>query len=334
MNPPHFHLLILPLVSLPPAIAFSVWIILGFICLIISVSLIINEIKIEINPLRLGILILALSACSGMSTTLVTGQMSFFLFLLITYAWIKARNGKWLHAAVFIGIAISVKSFLLVFMPYFIIRRQANAACLALVVAVMAFIVGAIIFGLDSYASWLNIMSKVDWAWAAMNGSILGFLSRILSQSPYFVPLVEEQWLIYPTWVALAASVGIVTIIVIAKDYNNYCIDRGFALILIAALLMSPLGWIYYLWIVLGPSICLIHSWYTKKDVTQRSEMKILRNSLVIVSSMGALIPLPVLLLFQPSPVATLTFGSIYFWVFLSFWMALSVDYSIQAVKK
>jgi hypothetical protein len=61
--------------------------------------------------------------------------------------------------------------------------------------------------------------------------------------------------------------------------------------------------------------------------------MRHIRNSLLSIACLGLFLPLPAVSLFQPSPVATLTIGSIYFWAFMAFWMALISDYIIQALR-
>ena len=63
------------------------------------------------------------------------------------------------------------------------------------------------------------------------------------------------------TWWPLAAgAVGIVTFAVIARDRSGHATDRAFGLLLVAAQLMSPLGWIYYQWLPAGPIAATIRS--------------------------------------------------------------------------
>ena len=193
MNPPHFHLLITPFSYLSPVMAFSSWIVAGFICILISMSIILKEIDYEITPISLSVVLMSTLAFSGTYTTLVTGQISFFLFLFVTLAWLSARRGKWIFAAIFVGICISVKSFFLILVPFLMVRRQSRSALLALLCAVTIFIAGIFIFGLKPYIAWFEAMASMDWAWASMNGSILGMLTRILSPSPHYLHFMSAH---------------------------------------------------------------------------------------------------------------------------------------------
>lgn len=130
--------------------------------------------------------------------------------------------------------------------------------------------------------------------------------------------------------VGTVALIGLLTITIVAKDHAPHYIDRGFALLLLAALLLSPLGWIYYLWIVVGPLVVLIHYWYNEESETKRSTLMRIRNSILFISCFGVFLPLPVVVLHQPSLAATVTYGSSYFWTFLFLWLALIADWFIQ----
>src|SRR5262245_28505683 len=47
MNPPHFHLVMLPLAELPPGVALSVWSVINLLALILSLRLISRELGIS-----------------------------------------------------------------------------------------------------------------------------------------------------------------------------------------------------------------------------------------------------------------------------------------------
>jgi hypothetical protein len=117
LNPPHFHLLLLPLAVLPQDIALLLWCLLGGLCLYLSIRLILGEIGLELTPGRRQWVVLGLLAFVGMGTALVTGHMSFPLMLLMTLAWRHARRGNWALAGAWIGLGSSIKPFLLIFFP-------------------------------------------------------------------------------------------------------------------------------------------------------------------------------------------------------------------------
>ena len=115
-------------------------------------------------------------------------------------------------------------------------------------------------FGWDAHRSWIAGLSAVSWEWVAMNASVLGFLKRVLAPSLYYEPLLEAPGLIAPVWLLLSGAIGVVTLAVAAADSGERAVDRAFALLLLAALLVSPLGWTYYWWLALGPMVAVVAS--------------------------------------------------------------------------
>jgi hypothetical protein len=99
--------------------------------------------------------------------------------------------------------------------------------------------------------------------------------------------------------------------------------------LIIGAQLVSPLGWIYYIWLILGPMTALIRSWFLKNRMEiERVSHRILlaRNGLIIVASVGMIWPYPYTLLFQPNGISTIIIGSIYFWTYIAIWCGLAAD--------
>ena len=141
--------------------------------------------------------------------------------------------------------------------------------------------------------------------------------------------ITEIPVLVYPLWVAAAGVFGSLTLFLSVSDHSSNSIDRSFCLLIIGALLVSPLGWIYYTWLILGPMTALIRSWFLNKRMEkERVSHKILsaRNGLIIVASIGMIWPYPYTLSFQPNGIATITVGSIYFWTYIAIWCGLAAD--------
>jgi hypothetical protein len=332
LNPPHFHLLMLPFVFFPLKIAFLTWLTISFISLFIAFFLIFKEFKIKLKPTPLTFIItlLLVTAFSGMSSTLVTGQISFLLFLIVTLAWLNARKEKWFSAAFFLGVCISIKSFFIVFIPFLILRRKFKALSFLLTVITFFFLIGLAIFGIPSYKAWILASSKMDWAWVPMNGALLSILTRAFSHTILYDPIIDLPWLILPFWIGINLVIGTITAWIIIKDKSFLNIDRSFAFLLTTMLLISPLGWIYYSWVLFGPSIGLIYNFFKKNKQLYNPNHILLLKLLFILSCLWALIPLPAFRLFQPNPLATITLGSSYFWMFMTIWITLLVDYLIQ----
>lgn len=329
LNPPHFHFLLLPLAWLSPAWALSLWTVMNLVAFAGSLLLVAKELKIRLPPWAGALLILAFLGFSGTGFLILTGQMTFLLLPWLTLAWIKARQGHWTQAGIYLGIAMSLKLFLLLFLAYFLIRGQVRSAAVACGVMSFCYFTGMMVFGLESYQSWLSTLQTVDWPALATNASFLGFLSRTFSESPQFAPVLVLS-AVRPIWLLGIGLIALITLWVIKHDRSPFAVDRAFALILISALLISPLGWIYYLFLPLGPCTALIVSWRRSMPEIQsghRSPWKWAQFIAIGVSLPGLFLPYQLSDLWQPNPMATLWLANCYFWTLLSLWIVLLVDW-------
>jgi glycosyl transferase family 87 len=330
LNPPHFHLILLPLAPLPARWALVVWVLASLLCLALSLRLIARESGITLTPWRLRLALLALLGFAGMGAVAVTGQVSFVLLLPVTLAWIRARRGNWVEAGLYLGLAMSIKPFLALFLPYLVLRRRFVALATTVGVGSAAFLVGLGVFGWEAHRSWIKGLSAVSWEWVAMNASVLGYLRRVLAPSAYYVPALDAPGLIGPLWLILSGAIGIVSLAVAATDVGERAVDRAFGLLLLAALLISPLGWTYYWWFALGPMVAVVASWWGQDSRPERQPASIAerwRRALLLAAVPGLIWPLPATIAFQPSAWATAFPGSAYFWATLALWAALIADW-------
>ena len=94
LNPPHFHLILLPLAPLPGRWALIVWGMVSLVCLGLSLRLIARESGVVLTPWRCRLAALALLGFAGLGAVAVTGQVSFILLLPMTLAWMRASSGS------------------------------------------------------------------------------------------------------------------------------------------------------------------------------------------------------------------------------------------------
>ncbi len=329
LNPPHFHLILLPLAPLPGRWALLVWGLVSLGCLGLSLRLIVREVGLALTPWRWRLGALALLSFAGLGAVAVTGQVSFVLLLPMTLAWISMRKRSWAEAGVYLGLAMSVKPFLAIFLPYLVLRRRFDALGAALNAAAGAFLLGFGVFGWEAHRSWIAGLSAVTWEWVAMNASLLGFLKRVLAPSAYYTPLLDASGLIRPVWLLLSAAIAVVSFTATATDAGERGVDRSFAVLLLAALLISPLGWTYYWWLALGPMVALVAAWNSLAAAAPLSAAARWRGALLVVAVPGLIWPLPATVAFQPNAWATVLTGSAYFWATLALWAALIADWRL-----
>ena len=332
LNPPHFHLPLLPLGYLSPEVALAIWGSLNLIALIASLRLIGKELDLNPTTWQGRFLFLAFLAFSGTGSFFLTGQLSFLLLYPITLAWIYARHAQWTKTGLSLGLACAIKPFLLIFAPYFLIKKHYSALLNLFLIFAIAYIAGLCTFGPHIYWQWIAKIQLVDWSWASMNASIHGWLSRTLSENPTFAPSWHLPQFITPLWIACSGILGIVLFAILHLDQSPQSVDRAFALLLLGAILISPLGWIYYLFFPLGPLTGMVHKAWSdkKKNKTPRFPVyERTRNILMVLAGAGLIFPLQFAYFFQPNWWATLTIGSMYFWSTLAVWTALLLDWHI-----
>jgi len=320
LNPPHFHLIVLPFAFVPPDLAAMLWTVVSLMALTISIVLIGRELSVAWTPLTVLGVVFCTLAFSGTQAFFLTGQSTMLLMLAMTACWIAARRGHWTSAGVWLGVCLSVKPFLMVFIPYLIATRRFRAAVVSLATAAGAFAIGLLAFGAGNFVSWYRALAQsADWTWAEMNASILGFFRRVFDVQPMAPPVIARPDLV-KYWIVAAGLVGAVTFLVCVSDRSVRAVDRAFAVLIVAALLMSPLGWIYYMPLAAGPIAAVVLARERRRAPNSWSALA------AAIAIVGFLWPHPLLGVLQPNRWATLLFTSMYFWGTLAAWTWLVID--------
>jgi hypothetical protein len=263
LNSPPSLLLFLPLSFLSDRAAFAVWTAISVIGFLVSARLIARELALDGSEARrhddwLAMAVAAALATSqGVATSLVLGQTTGLLMLLMTAAWIADRHGYELKTGSLLGVAIVLKPFLGVFLVYALWRRSRSMIVGLLVGGSITGVVGFLLGGIGGYLSWVHALGQVTWVPHRLNGSLLALFSRTLSDTAWMFHatrfLNAPEW-IRPVWLTCACLVVMVTAVTVVRDVS---VDRRWAVICLASLLVSPLGWGYYVPIVAGPIIAV-----------------------------------------------------------------------------
>jgi hypothetical protein len=331
LNPPHSHLLYIPLAVMPSSLALAAWFAVSGLCLYGSIQIIVSELGIELTPRRLWWLVIGLLSFSAMGIALVTAHISFPMTLVVTLAWRDARHGRWGKAGCWLGLVLSIKPFLLIFVPYLVLKCcWRGLAALGLTIAA-AFLLGLVVFGVESHHSWLRMLSRADsWAWLPLNASLYGMISRLFIQNPMFTSIATlDPGVVRTAWLVLGIPAGIVALLRTLADPIREGADRAFAILLVSAVLLSPLGWIYYFWLPMGPVAAIAYGWGAERTRRAGGASGLIGSpsgNLFLVSMAGMACPTFLVTSFQPSALATLLVGCIPFWSLLFIWLALILD--------
>jgi len=314
LNLPHLHLGLLGFAWLSPGWALAIWCAGSAFALGDATRRTWRATRLRLPWLGALALPVYVLGWAPTAATVLTGQVGVLLMWPVALAWLASRRGSWRSAGAWIGLAASVKPFLLLALPYFAVRRRWDALGYTLLVLITTFVVGATVFGLDEYRRWIWQLPDIRWGGHYMNASLLGVTDRWLGRGTYYKVVLRA-----PDWVIPAGLLGscLVCVVTFARvrpsSQGAATADREWSSWLLASLLMSPLGWVYYLWIALLPVTLVVAE---ARPWSRRSP----RDGLLIVGLGSLLWSGSMSTWGQPSAWATITTASMYVWALLSFW--------------
>jgi Glycosyltransferase family 87 len=286
-TPPVFHVLLLPLAHLDPQLGYLIWTAVN-----VAIACIVFHVVLRAVPgawTRRHLIAAWVVNAAGVQMALRLGQVSWMVALLVTCAWIAARSSRPLVAGAWAGVAIAFKPFLLVAVPVFVVRRQWKSVASSVLTIGASCALSVLLFGREPFVDWLGNLRVVPdpvFATHFLNASWVAFVSR--ANGPYLVGII------------LSAA----TIVVMLWRVRTSDEDESWLLLMLAAILASPVGWVYYQPILLGPVVALALG----------GRLKHLRWVAVtcVVPALGKN-------LFQQGPmIVALTLGSVYFWGLLT----------------
>ena len=184
LNPPHFHLALLPVAWLEPETVLVVWLVTGIAALTLSLYAVCRELEVvpTSQAVLLGGLLLISSAAFG--SILTTGQLTLHLLPFVTWAWIAARRRRWTQLGIALGVAISIKSFMLILLPWAAVRGKTRTVLTSIGVAGAAFASGVVVFGVDAWRGWLAAVDAIDWYGFPLDASLRGLRRPHLRPDP------------------------------------------------------------------------------------------------------------------------------------------------------
>ncbi len=316
LNPPFQAVAMAPLGLLPYPAAFWLWSLLSLAAAVGGALLVERATrKVGGNGGRWLTFVVVLLAYFPTWATLAYGQLSLLLFLLVSAGWLAARRGRDGLAGIVLGLALSLKLFTGLFVLLFLLQRRWRLLLWlggAFVVCTLAALPAG---GLESYRQYRAILGGTDWYAASWNASFAGFFARIFGGSRN-VPLFDSPLLAQLlTAAATAGTVALLVWVVLAQGRVTVAVrfDVGFAATVVAMLLVSPLGWMYYFPLLLIPGAVL---WRLAEDLPSPRRW---RASVVLAWLLSTTPHLLVPSARFNDPVGWFTYAGAYFYALLVF---------------
>ena len=251
LNPPFFTLLSFPLAYLSYPHALLVWTFLSMLAGALSILLIQQKLdprSIHSLPTCLLLLIGFYSFFPSFAN-LQFGQVSLLLLPLLVLAWRAAHDQKSIKSAVFLALATSLKPFIGLFFFYFLIRKEWRALSTFMLTILSCALIAAAFFGGYIYYPYYQACHQIAWAASSWNVSIYGFLLRLIGGPEANTPLLPIHGLFifaYPFLSALLLGILLWFLRPLPSTDPQKKTDLDFSMTLVAMLLLSPLGWLYY----------------------------------------------------------------------------------------
>jgi hypothetical protein len=313
LNLPHTNLFFLPLAFLSVRQGLAVWVIASLVVFGWSTWASLRALRWRlplIGWMALAVYLLAWGPAAAFSLTL---QVSFLLMGPVTASWLASRAGRPAAAGAWLGLAASAKPFLLLVVAYLALRRDARALRAFAIVSLLFVLAGLIVFGPQSYVDWAAQLPRVSWASHYMNASLGGMVERLFGHAHYG-GVGGAAWVRVTLLPIASIVIAVITLrAAVRPPRSPWGEDHAWAVLLLASILLSPLGWVYYLWIALWPVAATIGH--------QRPWRQPAARDLWILPGLGGWLWFRRMAAWgQPSPVATAVFASMYFWALLSLW--------------
>jgi alpha-1,2-mannosyltransferase len=294
LNLPHTHVLFLPLAVLPRDLAAGVWLLVGGACVVATLMLMARECGWRPTLPWMTIFVW------WMPTHLqaVMGQVAWVLMVLVALAWAAGRRDRQIACGGWLGAAIAVKPFLAPMLLWLVWRGATRAVVAACVSAAVIVGLGLAGFGLAPYVEWTHGVSLVSWYGLPYNASLWASAFRLLAGDPAgLASVMHSRSLAYGVAGALCVVAAAVTVAAV-KRLPTF--DDQWNLVLTTSLLVCPLGWVYY-------GALLLPGWRGRWPGW--------------LATACWLVPTPWVFAGQPSPLATMAWGSAASWGLLLIWI-------------
>jgi hypothetical protein len=246
-------------------------------------------------------------------TAFKIGQVTFWVLMLLTCAWLAARHGHERLAGLLLGAGVGLKLFVAVLIIYFGLLRRWRVVAWSLGVVTAGFVALLPIVGLDAYRDFIGVLRSVTWFGNSWNASYSAVITRIFGGSENVpligAPLLGRAIVVFCSAASLAALVHVSwrpggDRLAVAR------FDLGYGLALVMMLLVSPLGWMYYFPLLLIPACS---AWREAGN----GRVPAARKGLVALWILSA-IPTPMMRANQAGgPLRWFTLSSVYFYALL-----------------
>ena len=263
---PAFAVLAIPAGGVPLPVAKRAWYIVSIALLWSLVALSARILPEARRPMWVLAVLTVLAMAKFFAHEIVLGQVNALLAVIVVAAVLALRRGYERTAGVLITLAVVVKPYAIIFLPWLIARRRWASVAAAVASLVGVLLVPALVYGpagdLDLHLQWWRTVSgsTAPNLTNADNVSIAAMFAKWMGAGPLAAAL------------ALGASLAILgAAVFVFLRRRSVPFPEGLeaALLLTAIPLLSPQGW-DYVFVVSTPAIMYLVNYYDRLPRTWR----------------------------------------------------------------
>ncbi|MCS6865950.1 MAG: glycosyltransferase family 87 protein [Gemmataceae bacterium] len=264
-HPPASVMIALPFGHLPYRDAHFLWNVVTFPLFLISIVIILWELKFPLSPWSLLPALSLLLLFHPLYLQLFLGQLNILLVFFITLAWWADRHDRIGWAGVAVGIAAGLKLYPAFLLAYFFCTRRWRGLATGVATFLAVNGLALAVFGIATFRTYIDVVvpSLQKYQTSGWNISITAFWLRIFDPHPAQKIIT---WSTQPEAARLLIWLSrlVITAVVVWVAWRSYSVatrDRAFATAIVGMLLVSPITWSHYFILLLLPAALLWLRW-------------------------------------------------------------------------
>jgi hypothetical protein len=249
-HPPAVTMLTLPFGKLNYRDAHLLWNLLTFPLFLVSLWLIVRELKLPLHIWSPFPAVALLLVCGPVYFQLLLAQLNFPILFLMTLAWVADRHGRLGWAGAALGVAAGLKLYPLFAFSYFFFSGRWKAILTGAIAFLLLNGMALLVFGAHEFETYIRevIPSLMHYQSSWRNTTLNGFWLRLFDPDPQekIVPLIASHTLGKATVMISRLMVVAVVAWVSWRAKTIEGRDRAYAATLVGTILVSPFAWTHY----------------------------------------------------------------------------------------
>lgn len=251
---PAFAVLAIPAGMLPLQAAKAIWFALSSALIVALFALSLELLPERRRPAWLLVTVTLVAMAKFLGHELVLGQVNLLLGVVVVLAVVLLRSGREASAGLLVALAIVIKPYAVIFLPWLLVRRKMVSIVSATIALAGVLVLPVPLYGVGGSTALLR-----EWWWTVSRSTA----PNLLSPDNVSLAAMYAKWLGPGGMASALAAATSVALLLTAAVVIARRRDQEFPEALEAALLLtlmplvSPQGW-DYVFLVSAPAIMLL----------------------------------------------------------------------------